>query len=113
MFVFCLLRRPEYTSAPRSISNSSKFFSISKTVSINPIKHEVKGNGYTFKRLLRSCLEIGLESLYRLPVAKGIYLSFTPKSLRRTPYHAGLSLIYNLLTQLANSFNTRGKQEYL
>ena len=61
--MFCLLRRPDYT---RSVSNSSKFFSISKTVSINPIKHEVKGNGYTFKRLLRSCLEIGLESLYRL-----------------------------------------------
>src|SRR4029434_3225596 len=36
-----------------------------------------------------------------------------PESLRRTPYHAGLSLIYNLFTQLANSFNTRGKQEYL
>src|SRR4029434_363963 len=35
------------------------------------------------------------KSLYRLPVAKGIYLSFTPKSLWRTPYHAGLSLIYN------------------
>src|SRR4029434_4278697 len=44
--------------------------------------------------LLRSRLEIGLESLYRLPVAKGIYLSFTPKSLYRLPVAKGIYLSF-------------------